>query len=474
LHCGEIADGLGPLTSERDATYPLLRILTNDQGAIVSDSIEQLVSLVDSEDPYAVPPAELEPLWIDAINTRLQECRPQIKLLDQLAERAGVDEIRALDDVVPLLFAHTAYKSYPESFMDTGRWDRMNLWLSTLSKRPLPDVDVSGVEDVDDWMAALHAADQFVFSTSGTSGKNSFLNQSAFDVDFSNRAQLPPFIEPNSRPIFILGPSKAPNRASAAFNNLGSKLGRPGDVHYLVDGEMRMTELSAMARMRRKVIDGSASPSEIAEFESSMAFRREMGETLLAEMIDKILEYRDQPSVLIGMSPQIYQIVEAARARGLDKGCFHPETVVLTGGGSKGIDVPADYIQQIVEFMDLDLDRFIQGYGMQEVSAGGKMNGWTRYEFPAWSIPLVLDDRGERLLSPREGEVTGRMAVFDVSIDGRWGGIISGDQVTMDYGAGANDLPAVTSIARYSELAGGDDKLTCSGTMDSFVRGMVE
>lgn len=440
----------------------------------MSDSVEQLVSMVDSEDPYAMCPGELEPLWVDAINRRFQECRPRIKLLDQLAERAGIDAVRSLDDVVPLLFAHTAYKSYPESFIDNGRWDRMNLWLSTLSKHPMPEIDTSGVVDADDWVRVLHENGQYVFSTSGTSGKNSFLNQSAFDVEFSNKALLPSFIEPNSRPIFILGPSKAPNRASATFNHLAETLGKPGDVHYLIDGEMRVTDLSAMARMRRKVVDGTATPTEIAEFESSMAARQEVGQSLLSGMIDKILEYRDQPSVLVGMSPQIYQIVEAARERGLDSGCFHPGTVVLTGGGSKGINVPPDYIQQIVDFMALDLERFIQGYGMQEVSAGGKMNGWTRYEYPAWNIPLVLDDTGERLLSPREGQVTGRMAVFDVAIDGRWGGIISGDQVTMDYGSGPRDIPAVTSIARYSDLADGDDKLTCSGTMDSFVRGMVE
>ena len=34
-------------------------------------------------------------------------------------------------------------------------------------------------------------------------------------------------------------------------------------------------------------------------------------------------------------------------------------------------------------------------------------------------------------------------------------------------------MPAVTEIARYSEFEGGDDKLTCAGTIDSFVRGAV-
>ncbi len=89
-------------------------------------------------------------------------------------------------------------------------------------------------------------------------------------------------------------------------------------------------------------------------------------------------------------------------------------------------------------------------------------------------MPLVLDDGGEKLLGA-EGKVTGRMALFDVSIDGRWGGIISGDRVVMDYdpSPSGRTVPAVTEIARYSELEGGDDKLTCAGTIDSFVRGAV-
>jgi hypothetical protein len=88
---------------------------------------------------------------------------------------------------------------------------------------------------------------------------------------------------------------------------------------------------------------------------------------------------------------------------------------------------------------------------------------------------LLLDDSGEHLIEQREGCVSGRMALFDVSIDGRWGGIISGDRVVIDYDDSATGRsgPAVLEIERYSELEGGDDKLTCAGTIDSFVRGAI-
>ena len=128
-----------------------------------------------------------------------------------------------------------------------------------------------------------------------------------------------------------------------------------------------------------------------------------------------------------------------------------------------------------MRFLGIGLDQFTQGYGMQEASSGGRMNEWGRYELPGWIVPLLLDDTGEHLLDVREGQATGRMALFDVSIDGRWGGIISGDRVTIDFDPSPTGRPgpAVTTIDRYSDLEGGDDKLTCAGTIDSFVRGVV-
>jgi hypothetical protein len=442
----------------------------------VEDPIKTLMAMADTHDPFSTPRGELAPLWIAAINQRFQECRGRIRILDRLAADAGIDEVKSLDDVVPLLFAHTVYKSYPESFIDRGRWDRMNLWLSTLSKHPLEGVDVDGVQDADGWINRLHEAGHYAFATSGTSGKNSFLNQSLDDVTYANAATIPSSVpQDRSRPVFVLGPRKAPNRASQTFTHMVEKVGRPDAVFFLTDAELKITDLSATARMRRRIGDGSATPSEIADFEASIKLRREVADQMLDGMIDNILAHRDEPSLIVGLTPQLFRVMEGARARNVPEGAFHPETHVISGGGAKGFDIPADHVEQIMQFMGLTLDNFTQGYGMQEASSGARMNEWGRYEFPGWIVPLLLDDSGEKLLEAREGKVTGRMALFDVSIDGRWGGIISGDRVVVDYGPSPSGraVPAVTEIARYSDLEGGDDKLTCAGTIDSFVRGAV-
>jgi hypothetical protein len=440
------------------------------------ESITELVALSDSENPCNVPWDELEPLWIDAMDLRFQECRSRIPVLEQLAQRAGIDTVRSLDDIVPLLFAHTAYKSYPEAFVRRGRWDRMNVWLDTLSKRPVGDIGVEGVGDADEWLARLHSAGHPVFTTSGTSGKHSFINQSEVDVAFSNKVMLPSGVEKDrSRPIFVLGPRKAPNRASAFFSYLADTCGRPDAVYFLTDDELRITDLSQMMTMRKRIAEGVAKPSEIAEFEQAMKARGGRSEQLMARMIDAIIDHRSEPSIIVGLTPQLWSVVQAARERGLTDGCFHPDTVVVSGGGAKGFDLPEDHVEQIMRFMGLGLDRFTQGYGMQEVSTGGRMLEWGRYSFPGWIVPLVLDDTGENLIRAREGTVTGRMAIFDVSIDGRWGGTVTGDRVTVDFSPSPEGRagPSVLEIARYSELEGGDDKLTCAGTIVSFVRGAV-
>src|SRR3546814_10620039 len=73
------------------------------------------------------------------------------------------------------------------------------------------------------------------------------------------------------------------------------------------------------------------------------------------------------------------------------------------------------------------------------------------YAIPPWIVPLVLDKAGEKLLNPPEGKgvVEGRMAFFDVLADARWGGIISGDKVQVEFDSGLDGVR--TAIVRSEE-----------------------
>ena len=86
---------------------------------------------------------------------------------------------------------------------------------------------------------------------------------------------------------------------------------------------------------------------------------------------------------------------------------------------------------------------------------------------------LPLDAPGEELLDASDGEIEARAAFFDLSLEGRWGGVISGDRVTVDFRAcdcGHKGPTIGPEIVRYADLEGGD-KITCAGTIDAYVRG---
>jgi hypothetical protein len=62
-----------------------------------------------------------------------------------------------------------------------------------------------------------------------------------------------------------------------------------------------------------------------------------------------------------------------------------------------------------------------------------------------------------------------------LSLDGRWGGVISGDKISIDFSpcACGNKGPSIRDdIARYADLEG-DDKIGCAGTVDAYVRGLA-
>jgi hypothetical protein len=73
---------------------------------------------------------------------------------------------------------------------------------------------------------------------------------------------------------------------------------------------------------------------------------------------------------------------------------------------------------------------------------------------------------------PREGVQKGRMAVFDLLAESYWGGFVSGDEVTMHYddkcACGWRGPRIEKTIRRYSEMEGGDDKITCAGSAKAY------
>jgi hypothetical protein len=83
---------------------------------------------------------------------------------------------------------------------------------------------------------------------------------------------------------------------------------------------------------------------------------------------------------------------------------------------------------------------------------------------------------------PRRGVQTGRAAFYDVFVPSHWGGVISGDEITIDWDTpcvcGRTSVHIAHDIMRYSEKQGIEDvRITCSATQQvndeavAFMRG---
>jgi hypothetical protein len=450
-------------------------------------ALQTLIDLTRTADPYRHAPETLPALQLQAIRERFADRRHRIKLLAHRARETGIDDIRSLDDVVPLLLADANYKSYPESFIENGRWDRMTLWLQTLSAHPITGMDHQRVHNMDEWVAELRRNGHHVMSSSGTSGKQSFINASDGDARVASWLMhhglswaARNFRDLGNRklPVFLLMPSGGSYTATERTADFAASVGVPGDIHWISHVPQSAEQTMKQMRLRRAMADGTAKPNDIAAFQAENEARTRQIQADLARFLEQLVRRRNEPVLIMGMMAMLFRVVAEAKAQGISDRAFHPETIVSTGGGRKGADLPADYEEQCQRFFGLGPQNYLDGYGMGEISGFCPINhaggGWA---VPPWLVPLVLDKSGEKLLNPKDqrGTVEGRMAFFDLLADGRWGGIITGDKVVVDFSPTEDGLrvPVIRQLSRYKDLAEGDEKLSCAGTIDAYVRGVV-
>ncbi|TDY26979.1 hypothetical protein B0G81_7513 [Paraburkholderia sp. BL6665CI2N2] len=447
-------------------------------------ALDTLLRLTDHPDPFRHAPSDLQAVQLQALRERFAQRRQQIRILDKRATDAGVGELSSLHDAVPLLFADAVYKSYPDSFIEQGKWARLTAWLQTITAQKIEGPNYADVANMDDWINELRRHGHYVMSSSGTSGKQSFIYQSGVDRELAWRLMgqgirwaASAMRDPSRRvPVFLLTPSSGSYTGTERMSRFAETIAIPGDIHYMSDVPQSAEQTTRMARMRRAIADGTAMPSEIAKFQIESRARAELVQADFRHFIDLLLERRREPMFIMGMLGMLYQIVATARERGIPDGDFHPDTVVSIGGGKKGANLPHDFQQQCARFFNFNANNFNDGYGMGEVSGFcpwfHAANAWA---VPPWLVPLVLDPTGEQLLNPSDGKgiVEGRLAIIDLLADGRWGGVISGDKVVMEFGHGIDGVrtPVIRDVVRYKDLTGGDDKLSCAGTIDAYVRG---
>jgi hypothetical protein len=447
-------------------------------------AVEKLKSYIDADDRYAVPHAEVAELQLEAARELFHERRQSIKFLGHRATEAGVTDIRTPADLVGLLFAHTTYKSYPEGWLTDQKWPMLSKWVDTMSTHRVQGVDFAGITDIDDWINRLAAAGHYLSCSSGTTGKSAMLNASAADMEWAKKNAIASAawgagVQPRNQ-FRQFGMAAIPavprnlitrDAMTAAFN-----IANEAPFAYPVP-PITLGQVTGMVALRKRIADGVAEPSEIAGFEATSKERAAAVEAAVGITAEALIAARQDPLYLSGMWGTIYKVAEAVRAKGFSGKDFNPENILFVAGGLKGAVLPPNYREYVYETFNLAPERTAQNYSMQEIATAMPRCRAGRYHLPPWLMCLLLDEPGENLIPAVEadGEVEGRAGFFDISLDGRWNGVISGDKISISYkpcACGSHSPSIRDNITRYADLPGGD-KITCAGSVDAYVRGVA-
>ena len=103
-------------------------------------------------DLFSIGGDTLNALQLKWVQHMFNYYRPQVKALDKLATEQKIDEIKTLDDVVPVLFQHTAYKSYPLSLIEKKRFATLTKWFDKFTTHDLSSCYNVKAKSIDNWL----------------------------------------------------------------------------------------------------------------------------------------------------------------------------------------------------------------------------------------------------------------------------------------------------------------------------------
>jgi hypothetical protein len=435
-------------------------------------------------DLFAIDRDEVEAVQLSIVRRRFAELRPKVKVLDRLASEVGIDDITTLDDLVPLALPHTLYKSYAASDIDNGRYERLTKWLGTLSAYELSQIDLSGCDSIESWLLRIEAATPMrPVCSSGTMGKISILPRGVPEEE----AQLSMFLrmfEPygDDEHGIDLRDGKTPflcpwmsDTGRQAFINTIDLLRKgvyPGREHMIQTvGKGRITadELKLASKLRRTEALGeelvlSEADKRIARVVADR--NRALPHRMELFIEEAVVGRRGQKVVLFGFWTQIFEVARACKQKGI-KAEWSPDSIVQTGGGTKGFTFPDGWRSVIDDVFPFTLR---QAYGMSETTAisVGCSRGFL-HPLP-WGIKHVVDPDTSRPL-PRSGMQSGRLLVHDLLSTSLWPTTLTADQVTINWDGGCacgrKGPYFLDNIHRLGE-AGGDDKITCAKTPEAY------
>lgn len=433
---------------------------------------------------HSIPREELDQIQLKGLQARFGRLRDSVPMLTKLADEQKADGIDDLNDVVPLLFSHTIYKSYPISLLEKGRFDLMTQWLNKLTMYDLSHLQMRDCGSIDDWIARLDEQTPLnLRHSSGTTGTVSFIPRTRAEAEkhfwsaqfgmFTTLGYTPPKPDkPLSMDVIHASYRYGSTTYLRSPDNLIKHIcgGDEAQFHALYPGKQSADVMFLAGRLRAAQAKGQLDRLEL----TPAMLRRKSELEAMQNSADDLKQFyatvseklRGKRIYTQGPWSNLFNVASAGLEMGM-KEVFAPDSILITVGGPKGQKLPDDWQEQVKRFFGTE--SFLHMYGMSEVMANNKLCSANRYHIEPWSILFVLDpDTGKTL--PREGVQTGRAAFYDLQAETYWGGFVSGDEVTVDWNycsCGQLSPHISPSIVRYSDKKGGDDKISCAAAADA-------
>jgi hypothetical protein len=430
---------------------------------------------------YSISWRDYAPAQLAALKLRFAQHKDSVAALQRLAKREGVAEVEAIEDAIPLLFDHRIYKSYPISIIENRDFAKLTSWLNRLTTHDLAAVDLSGLVTLDDWLTRLDEFGMLVGHSSGTTGKLSFIPRSrtefpAWQKSYYEAGRATTGIDPATEHFDTFSPMyrgghQMMMKMTALFDVPAA--GGPEHYHTLYQNHLSSDLISLAGRMQAAADRGELDqlgldPGLIRAREDLIAQGKRREQDIEAWFFKLFEQFKGKRVKLGGTFADLIKTARSGIAKGLQPE-FAPGSFIMTGGGMKGFkDAPEDWEGFVKGYFGLD--KIGMFYGMSEVMGMSPRCSAGDFHIMPHTIPLLFD-RDMKLL-PREGSQTGRYGFFDLLAETYWGGFISGDQLTIhwdeDCSCGWKGPRIAPVITRFSEMEGGDDKITCAGTQQAY------
>lgn len=430
---------------------------------------------------YELSWRDFEEVQAAALVRRFEQLRDTVAALDKLARREGISAISGVEDALPLLFDHRIYKSYPLSIIERRDIGKLNAWLDRLTTHDLSKMDLSGLTMIDHWLDRLDEFGMLVGTSSGTTGKLSFVPRSKVELPSwkhsyfeAQRATTGVDAYTDHVPTFFPGYRGGHHmllKMLSLFNIPAA--GGPENYHTLYQTHISADLMSLAGRMqaaedRGELAQLGLDPALLQAREDMIAQGKRREQDIEAWFFKLFEEFRGKRVKLGGSFADLIRTANSGIEKGL-RPEFGDGSFIMTGGGMKGFkDAPDDWEGYVRDYFGIKTIGMF--YGMSEVMSMSPRCSAGHFHIMPVTIPLLFD-RDMKLL-PRKGSQTGRYAFFDLMAQTYWGGFISGDEITIhweeDCPCGWKQPYVGPSIRRFSEMEGGDDKITCAGTAQAY------